>query len=681
MEPNGFSDVAALLFGTGIIIAFSYERFNRISYDTSRRLERLVSFLTPDKMRARQKVGYAYFIYTLTMVIAYLVLCAYSSVLFPLIGAEGLLPTADIGASGLPDALASATADASAARTGFAPMDGSVIPTWMQGLLPTAAPVEITAEKRDLGIPAEVSMGLALVMIGLAPSIPVLARADEWLRMVAHRMAGIPTWAIEASDSLRANATNLGLGIYQGDGKADPSRAGDYLGSKSDLLIIDKFRAEASSLGNFEDFCLNLEIILVASAWFVEERLYVSAAGDKMRFKDLEQELRRRKTALVNSVKAGVEPADWDLLVSDADALASDFCILIALYNELEVIQPYRDQTIGSPSQRKARTQLNDFVQVLNNDTEPRIRQRFSNLALFWTLSIVMAWTVIWAVLWPGKAEFTLQTGTSQSAYEILLRYTTTALNTYGIAIIVAITLRWVRTMGDPTDQTSKWTNMYAPKSWTRWLPQAFLVLFLAWVTSVTVILAVQIWSSGLLSDNRFDLNLWLYVSNVFEYNAPLCFRAAVLSLLVIILLDARQELGLKDHRWTKLKDKGDLKKKIELHAASERWRELSRRDSWHWAAVGAIVMAAVTVVTRYLTFLAGRGSSTRPFDNIDAGLMIWAVLYASILGALVLFCLSEVFMRQTFRSTSRSTPSPSDNAKPPDAKQTGGPLPEEVAK
>jgi hypothetical protein len=52
-----YQEVFALLFGAFIVVLFSYERFNRTTYDTGTRLERLVALLSPDKMRARRSLS------------------------------------------------------------------------------------------------------------------------------------------------------------------------------------------------------------------------------------------------------------------------------------------------------------------------------------------------------------------------------------------------------------------------------------------------------------------------------------------------------------------------------------------------------------------------------------------------------------------------------------------------
>lgn len=663
MFPDGMSDLAALIYGGGILVAFSYTRFNRISYETGRRLDRLVNFLTPDKLRARRQVGFAYFIYTLVLVLTYLVLCAYADLLLPLIGAQAILP--DQGASGLPApagngqsiAVPSATADVDAIlTTGFAPLGEPVIKYWTDELQPSET---VTTNKGDSDsfIEPQISLGLALIMVGLAPAIPALERADEWLRMVAHRMAGIPTWVIDASDNLRSNAGVLGI-FRKKNGKIEDNekeeetkqRVSALMVSPSDVELMRKLRDEARlSLGNFDDFCLNIEVIFVAAAWFLDENLHVSNSGDKLRFTEMEDELRRRKDALISMAEGELSRENLENLAVEADLLASDFCVLIALYDEHGVIQPFSRRPSANARQKEARERLQEFLKVLHDSrTEPMLRQRGTTLALFWTLAIVMTWTAAWALLWPGAAEFNLIMSKMESSpYERMLNYSASAFNSYGLAIIVAITLRWLRDTDETGDGLWNWENLRYPSHWTRWLPQAAMLVFAAWAFSTLMMLATYVFLSGLLKHPAKAEEVWVFVQLSFEYNSPVALRGAILSLMVVILLDARQRLWIDAFRYKR----GENPRRtdpLRLARNARVWSELSLGNSFVWATIGAVVMMMTGALTRYLSFLAAsRGN--RAFDAIDAGLMIWATLNCTILGALVMFCVSEALSGRSF--------------------------------
>ncbi|WP_132523023.1 hypothetical protein [Rhizobium sp. BK376] len=93
-------DVAALFFGAIIIMFFSYERFNRVTYDGGPQLKRLITILSPDRLRARRVVVNAYLFYALALEVIYFFLCIYAKPL-PALGGPNLL-SAEVGASKLP---------------------------------------------------------------------------------------------------------------------------------------------------------------------------------------------------------------------------------------------------------------------------------------------------------------------------------------------------------------------------------------------------------------------------------------------------------------------------------------------------------------------------------------------------------------------------------------------------
>jgi len=650
-------DIVALLFGVGIIIVFSYERFNRISYETGKRLDRLVSFLTPDKLRARRQVTYAYFIYTLSLVVLYLILCAYAEVLLPLL--KGQLPPS-IGASVLPSNIPSATASLNATTvpaptTGYAPMGKSTVEFWIDSLKPDVN-LGATEEKRSINIDPDVSLGTALIMVGLAPSIKTLVRIDEWLRTFSHSVAGIPTWVIDASDALRSNAKAL---RFLSDKTSDSGndRPDEYLISEPERKRVLNIKKKAKPyLGNLDDFILNIEVILVASAWFLDEKLRVSGTGDKNRFEDIENELRRRKNDFFNAASgAQLKHEAWEALATDADALATDFCVLIALYDEQDVIHPYDRRPVATEGQSVARERLKDFVEVLyKNKTEPLMQRRGNNLALFWTLGIILCWTAAWAVFFPGAAEYNLSYEVIDSdPYKRLRLYSLNAFNTYCVATIVAFTVRWVRMTTVGEDGLRKWENMRYPSHWTRWVPQALFLLLLSFFISTALNIAVQMWLTELrTTDYRaWTMTFEQFVTSIrgrFEYLAPISFRGACLALAVVVLLDARQRLWTDAGRSAQDEKKGASSSK-QQHSNAQTWRRLSYRNSLVWVAIGIAMMLVVTPVTRYLTFLASSQWYKRSFDMIDAGLMIWATLYSIVLAGLVMFCLSEVLTRRAF--------------------------------
>ena len=338
--------------------------------------------------------------------------------------------------------------------------------------------------------------------------------------------------------------------------------------------------------------------------------------------------------------------------MADADALAADFCVLIALYDEQDIIQPFSAKSAPTNAQRHARDRLKKFINVLyKNKTEPMMQRRGSNLTLAWTLSLIVGWVALWSLLWPGAAEHNLSRSITQSdPYQRLYIYMVTALNTSCIASIVAITLRWVRMSSVGEDGQRQWENLRYPSHWTRWLPQAVMVVLIAWAVSTILFVAIQMWQSGFLDKPQSERTFEAFLISVkarFEYNSPIALRGAILAFLVLLVLDARERLWRDAGRFGRPEyENVPFAKQMETNKAL--WDSLSCRDSLKWAGFGALVMFCTTILTRYLTFLAAAGD--RKFDAIDTGLLIWAVLNAVLLTALIMFCLSEVLTKRAFR-------------------------------
>ena len=250
-------------------------------------------------------VRQAWVFYTLALLLLYAVLCVYGKVL-PAIGME-----TSVGASDLPN----------------------------------------SDEGGSIGIPPSVSLSVALLLTGLAPSFPVAQRVEEWMRVTAHRLAGIPTRVLSDTDDLRRNA--ISLATDKGDSllipRGDWDRRVYYAMAASDQVTAP------------EDFGNDIDLIFAISSWILDRRRKSANIELRERFQPLEDELRNRKDVLVLELDertgfvlgrgshhvdksaqslgdeedvSELKRRSWDRVASDADALAEDLCILLALYVE-----------------------------------------------------------------------------------------------------------------------------------------------------------------------------------------------------------------------------------------------------------------------------------------------------------------------------------------------------------
>ncbi|MES0807902.1 hypothetical protein ABLO27_00365 [Roseibium sp. SCPC15] len=655
------SDLVALLFGALIIGFFSYERFNRATYEGRKQLERLVDLLTPDKLRARRVVLHAYLFYALTLLLIYFFLCAYAEVLPYLGGPE--LASGTIGASQLPSA---SSGDTSEFTTGFIPHGNWESVFWAQQPSNSLTP---SPERSyfNIGIDPSISLTMALIIVGLAPTFPILQRFEDWMRVAAHRLAGIPTRVIGAGEDLRRNAMQIA------------NSSGNNGVPKNSLLIprgdwerMHNYTSAAEGqLADPQDFQEDLTLIFAASSWILDRKVKLANAGQRERFDKLEDELRRRKNVLVLELdeRSGYLPGDprtegeraaqrqapeqqetdpardetskdeagnsnekkrasWERLAAQADHLADDLCILLALYVEHEIIVaettalPPRGSAPSSVRQQiLARQKLVEFLgELLSEHAAPIHLRSFAMLTVLWSFGVVLIVTLAWS-FFPGPFETELQRGAPGNPYVRALIYLFTAFNSICVPIMVALALR------DGGRQSHRWRNMWR-SHWTKKLPQAALVVFVSWIVSTLFIIGLTLWQSAIDLGGWSETHnkVWETLRYSFEYNAPTPLRGAILALMLVTLLDAR------------------------IARAGSLNFQNSIVSSLIWATCAAVIMAICGAFTRFLTSWASalsRSPSNPSLDSIDHGLIAYAAIYSSILGFLVVFCVAEALLNQ----------------------------------
>lgn len=639
------SNLVALLLGAAIVLFYSYERFNRVTYEGGRQLERLVNLLSPDKLRSRRIVMHAYAFYALTLLLIYFFLCAYAKLL-PQLGGPDLA----VGASQLPVLPADGSADVS---TGFTPGNDNAAIPWTQPLSSAAAPV--ASRSFDIGIDARVSLTIALIMVGLAPTFPILRSFESWMRSAAHRLAGIPTRVLGAGEDLRRRDLAITPATPNVTIPDNPLLIPRINWQRMDHYI--KAAAE-NRLSEAVDFRRDLELIFAVSAWILDRRLKLANAPVRERFDQLEEELRKRRDQLSlelddrSAYRSGAAKgapaktgsgaagpgASWDRLASDADDLADDLCILLALYVEHEIIltSPTGPDEATTHQQTLARKKLEEFlVDLLHPQTAMSYKRSYATMTSLWVLGVVFFVSLFWSLL-PGRFEHELVWDGPGNAYSRTLSFTFYAFNNYCIPMIVTLALR------DAAMQSYRWQNMWHAY-WTSRLPQAVLLVFISWAVAAVFVVGLTLWKNGFDTNwAASDQSLGVLLRSSFEYNAPTPFRGAVLALIVVILLDA--------------------------------WRARARSlalqptflSSVIWAACSAVTMALCGGMTRYLTSRATK-SAAQSLDAIDRGLIVYSSLFSALVGFFVVFCIAEVLLNQRSgterargtKTSSRAAPKP----------------------
>jgi hypothetical protein len=677
------TDVVALLFGAVIVIFFSYERFNRTTDEAGQQMLRLAKLLSPDKLRSRGVVTNAYFFYAATFVVIYLFLCAYAQ-LIPALGG----PNIPVGATKLPVLEQSAVVKVNP-TTGFtAASEGDVSDFAM--IQPPDASVDRAPRQGnyDIGIGAATSLAVALMIVGLAPAFPILQDVEAWIRGAAHRLAGIPTRVIAIRDDLRSRS----IGIFPPEETNAKQTPFDRLMiPRGDWNRLERYQelSLTSRLDSRDDFLNDMALIFAVSAWLIDRKLSFPKLQQRERFTPLEKELNERAEALIDALddktssskptsreaegrsdekairaqpatdglammQGGDKPPgderlsasddlrSWNRLAKQADDLADDMCILLALYIEHDIISPAsfvglgdKDQAGGTSNavggnatvarsrdaMRKLRTFLNGYVS--DEAMSASVHADVTIIGL-WTFFLILAVTVVWSQ-YPGQFETILKDGADPGAYGRLGAYTLTAFIAYSIPMTVGLAIR------DGANHIHRWRNT-RQSAWTHVLPQAAVILVASWMVATLVMIALFFWFGRVeegLAENRETLLAAL--QRAFDYNAPTVARGALLALIVVTIIDDWEApRAAKPHRgWSLI-----------------------------WGLRAALIMAVIGAVTRLFTTWAGAMHASVPrqsLDAIDRGLIAYTAIYSAILGFVIAFCVCEVLMNRRYLPEKRA--------------------------
>lgn len=597
-------DWFAMLIGAIVIVLFSFERFNRANYKQKYQLDELMRLLAPDQLRARSVVTQAYLGYTTLLLFIYFLVCAFSNV-FVLLGFDALAGKNDIGGGA-----STVGSNAGAAET--------------------------------LGIRPEVSLTVALVMVGLAPSVPVLKRFEESARYWAHRLAGIPTHVLNIMNILRHRQISL------------PENH-DY---KRDGLLIDvndwrrmsrskKLLAERGM--ESQSFERDLLVIFAASSWILDNQLKMHRPSERQRFLQLEDRLRLRKKELVGDLDdltnmhreddqtmiansqnqiemQQTSPEDfvlriggsqkWERLFARAGDLAEGFCTLIALYVEQGIIQNTQQDASAENGRTKAQwaQQYAKATRLLNDLTKDTVEQsvarnantRDATFLFLWMSATIAITTAVWSLSVGRYSYELLRSKFAENWYEPVWFQFVEAIFSFCLPLGVAFTIYALLKNRDRWEST-------VTTSASKALSQYFAVVALSWLVTMVVVLGVFIWLTAL--NWGWDVAI-ADVGFVIEYEALAKFRGVALSALLIYLCDVTQD-----------------------RKASEEWLTRSSMPK-KWIVIGALLVGAIGFWGRYAqSLISVRESASRStMDAIDGGLIVYATLYSAMIGLVTLY-------------------------------------------
>ena len=192
MEDQVFNEYRVAFFiGLAVIWLFAWKQYTQPSYERFRRFEAILLLLRPQDLRSSGVFFPAYIFYALILSVVYWILCTFGSL--------QLLNFLGLGVLGIdfPGELVGAILPSSWA-------DPSVLVDLSASGAITSDVIRVFEAERDIPQNPTVPLTIALTLVGVIPNIPFFVKFEEKLRIVAHRLAGIPGRLFEGTRYLVA---------------------------------------------------------------------------------------------------------------------------------------------------------------------------------------------------------------------------------------------------------------------------------------------------------------------------------------------------------------------------------------------------------------------------------------------------------------------------------------------
>ena len=474
--------VVSLLFGAVILVVFAWDQFKRPSYEASKELTRLIEFLAPSDLRNRRVYARAYAAYASILLLIYVVVCVFATV--PVLGALGL-----------------------AGGENLATAQSPIVP-----------------------------LSIALAMVGLAPSLPILQRFEEKIRFAAHHLSGIPARLLHGCRILQARP----LGLPETD-----TRTG------TGLLIPDQDwkrlrhyrRTSKPILADPADFAEDMAKIVAYRAWFLKHRLNASPRLPRPGILRHETDLAARIEGLILALdllsgfgrEAGADPAGqprdtWEKYAAEADLLCADVCALVMLHVEhgLVATQPGNAWTDAAADEDETRRAAECLVRFLGG--ADRWADEGALVGIVWmratvtALVVAFAWGTLLGNLENPQHFFPLASGFTFALSAFLI---------YSLAVFVALSLH------ERAVRRNRWPSMVTT-DWTRWIGPVFWVFLGAGLASVICVTALNLyWSIVAVGFDRVLAKFWAGLASAVIYEGPRAMLGPILAVGLVASVDA----------------------------------------------------------------------------------------------------------------------------------------------
>ena len=534
----------AFLFGALVIAFFARDQFNRPSHEGARELTRLIEMLTPSAMRRRNVFWRAYVFYVAILVMIYATLCIYGLLIGPAIG---LVPPGydAVGASALPDPATAATGGG-LNESGFNPDD-------------RPSPQELRQSDADrFRSDSAIPLFISLIMVGLAPRLPLLERVEERIRFMAHRFSGIPTRLVKGGRKLHEIPLNLGNGD---DHLLVPPKDWQRIHHYVAAAVVDDKTALRE----------DLEKIMAFRSWILQEKLASDNFATRDNLDRVEGDVRKEVDSVIFTLDSlsgfagaadphGAKPADkgvdpaqhrvaWEAAARQADQVCGDICVLNMLYVEHGVLP--------------TRATAHDFGWARDpgeNAAEPARQKYLAERKLIDHLDAAVAYVdrenfvvVLWVrasgAILAVSLIYGMMTGldtaieSRDSRIVLGLDYMMQAAVTYVLALLVGINWR------QNAYRTNAWHNVFQ-SHWAQWLTPYSSVFVISGIVALICVVGLNIITIIVAFGVEPVLqNAWAVLRAAVEYEGPRAMLGPVLTVLVLLIVDARQG-GDKGRVW-----------------------------------------------------------------------------------------------------------------------------------
>ena len=447
----------AFLIGLAVIWIFAWKQFTQPSYERLRRFEAVLVLLKPQDLRSNGVFFPAYVFYALILSAIYWVLCTYGSLqLLSFLGLRGLgvdSPGDSVGA------ILQAT-DASVL------VDLSASGAW------TSDVIRVFQAERDIPRNPSVPLAIALALVGVIPNIPFFERVEEKLRIVAHRLAGIPGRLFEGTRHLVATDPSYeGARANGADerGYLLPLLGDDYAKLRAALGLIHRDFSETEK--RLRKIVFLRDVIAGTASGVGWPSYAVHGAYQRISDRILEnikvmeadlQEILKiaRLTDLTDPARPALADdncADlkrrWEKFVVASEQMENDICVLLLVYAEKD----------GVPS-GKASATLREFILSAHHAAS-------RDTVSFNVFTHLLVTIVLVSGLFGLVFGFDTAVGATRDV-NFLVSYVVSALMMYAPAAVIALTLRQL------TIDTT-WSNLYR-EHWIKGVMQLVLVFLLA---------------------------------------------------------------------------------------------------------------------------------------------------------------------------------------------------------